>query len=175
MQAILLSSPPWQVALGALLVAMLTKGALAYCEALAKKSHSNGNKGEILPRGLIRLAKQTPERDALRVTESFCGVVAGVITFLFLWNFGSLFTSLSEFDMSTNVLMAIFLVGMSALLQQAVPVSLPLMLALKSSSKSWRKVFWIPPLTRWCIWPVRLLAQATESAMRRFLGVKTTK
>ena len=43
MQVGLLSSPQWQIVCVALLLAIFAKGALAFCEALAKKNRANGN------------------------------------------------------------------------------------------------------------------------------------
>jgi len=171
MQVGLLSSPQWQVGLAALLAAIFAKGVLAFCEALAKNNRSNG-KGSSST-SLEQLAKASPERDALSLGESCCGVVVSVVVFLFLWDLSTLLGSFP--GILPKIVLALGLAGLTSVFQYASTVSFPRLLALKASPNAWPKVFWIPLLIRWLTWPLRKLIQWQEGGIRYLCGVgKTT-
>ena len=173
MQVGLLAYPHWLIGLAVLIVAMLAKGTLAFCEALAKKSRANGGGGKTLPNGLEKLAKPSPQRETLRLGESCCGVVVSVVAFLFLWDLAGQIDSFP--GMALKIALAMTLAGLTAIFQHVSTVSLPGMLALKASPNAWRKVFWAPMLLGWITSPVRFLIKVKVGGMRHLLGVEKEK
>ena len=168
MQIGILSVPYWQVAFAALLVTILVKGILSFSKALAKNNRANGNGKHDLPKRLDRLAKNSSELDALRIGESLCGAIVSVITFLFLWDLSVLVGSFP--DILSQITLAIGLAGLTTLLIHVSTVSFPMLLALKFSPRAWEKIFWIPLLLSWLIWPIRFAIKLKERSMRRLMG-----
>ncbi len=170
MQVGFLDSPNWQIAIGVLVVATMAKVILAFCKALGQKYRANGNGPDPLPAGLLRLVKDNATRDALRLGECCLAIIVHTIVFLFLWDFSSFAEPL--LGIWANLGMLALVVGVTALVVHTATEKLPRLLALRSSARVWKKVFWVPVTIIWVTWLIRILAKFLERGLEMTLAVK---
>ena len=169
-----LFSTDWHLDLIVLLVAIGAKGSLSFCEASAKRERSNGEKERPHPKVFESLRSDSSGKDVFGLGSACLGIIVSVLGFIFLWNSVYYLWSPLDADLWVRLGGGLALLGLTALIQHLITVSLPSLFAQKASPEAWRGLTWVVLLVTWSTYPIRWVVMLGEWTARRLLGLGKT-